>query len=67
MSERETEITLGTGRLLGLFFGLVVVCAIFFVSGYRLGKNSLGSTRPLTDVPAVPDNSESIRMRRPFS
>jgi cell division septation protein DedD len=56
MAEQETEITLGAGRLLGLFFGLVVVCAIFFVSGYRLGKNAPGSNRPLTDVPAIPDS-----------
>jgi len=36
----DTEITLGTGRLLGLFFGLVVVCAVFFGLGYTLGRNS---------------------------
>ena len=34
----DTEITLGTGRLLGLFFGLVVVCAVFFGLGYTLGR-----------------------------
>ncbi len=38
----DTEITLGTGKLLALFFGLVVVCAIFFSLGYALGKNSGG-------------------------
>ena len=37
---QDTEITLGTGRLLGLFFGLVVVCAIFFGLGFSLGRNS---------------------------
>ena len=56
MSERETEITLGAGRLLGLFFGLAVVCAIFFVAGYRLGKNAPGAGRPLTDVPVIPSS-----------
>ena len=25
----DTEITLGTGKLLGIFFGLVFLCAIF--------------------------------------
>src|SRR5581483_6464915 len=38
---QDTEITLGTGRILGLFFGLVVVCAIFFGLGFSLGRNSV--------------------------
>ena len=38
---QDTEITLGTGRLLGLFFGLVVVCAVFFGLGFSLGRNSV--------------------------
>src|SRR4051812_46895688 len=44
---QDTEITLGTGRLLGLFFGLVIVCAIFFGLGFSLGRNSVKSG-PLT-------------------
>lgn len=39
-SSQDTEITLGTGKLLGLFFGLVVVCAVFFALGYTLGRKS---------------------------
>jgi DedD protein len=39
-ASQDTEITLGTGRVLGLFFGLVVLCAIFFGMGFSLGKNS---------------------------
>jgi cell division septation protein DedD len=35
----DTEITLGTGRLLGLFFGLAIVCALFFGFGYTLGHS----------------------------
>jgi cell division septation protein DedD len=38
---QDTEITLGSGRLLGLFFGLVVVCAVFFGLGFSLGRNSV--------------------------
>ena len=37
---QDQEITLGTGRLLGLFFGLVMLCAIFFSLGYSLGRGS---------------------------
>jgi hypothetical protein len=32
-SSEDTEITLGTGKLLVLFFGLVGVCALFFALG----------------------------------
>ena len=41
----DTEITLGTGKLLVLFFALVAVCALFFALGYSLGRRS--------DVPAL--------------
>lgn len=43
MAEQEqfdTEITLGVGRLLVLFFGLVVLCGIFLGIGYSLGRTS---------------------------
>jgi len=39
-SSQDTEITLGTGKLLALFFGSVVVCAVFFALGYTLGRKS---------------------------
>lgn len=39
-SAQDTEITLGTGKLLFLFFGLVGVCALFFAMGYSLGRKS---------------------------
>jgi DedD protein len=39
-STQDTEITLGTGKLLVLFFGLVGVCALFFALGYSLGRKS---------------------------
>ena len=35
----DTEITLGTGKMLLLFFGLVALCAVFFGTGFSLGKN----------------------------
>lgn len=36
----DTEITLGVGKLLGLFFMLVILCGIFLGLGYMLGRNS---------------------------
>jgi DedD protein len=39
-ASEDTEITLGTGKMLLLFFGLVGLCAVFFGMGFSLGKNS---------------------------
>ena len=39
-SSQDTEITLGTGKLLVLFFGLVGICALFFALGYSLGRKA---------------------------
>lgn len=39
-SAQDTEITLGTGKLLVLFFGLVGICALFFALGYSLGRKA---------------------------
>jgi DedD protein len=39
-SSDDTEITLGVGKLLGLFFLLAAICGVFFSIGYSLGKTS---------------------------
>jgi DedD protein len=50
--EQDTEITLGTAKLLSLFFGLVIVCAVFFALGYTLGRKSdVGVTIPSAAAP----------------
>lgn len=41
MASQDTEITLGMGKLLGLFFALAALCAVFLGVGYSLGKNSV--------------------------
>jgi cell division septation protein DedD len=38
--DNETEITLGVGKLLALFFGLVLLCGVSLGVGYYLGRNS---------------------------
>ncbi len=40
MGSQDTEITLGTGKMLVLFFGLVALCGLFFGLGFSLGRNS---------------------------
>jgi DedD protein len=52
LDNEDKEITLGTGRLLGLFFGLVVVCALFFSVGYSLGRGA-GRVEAAGAVPAT--------------
>jgi DedD protein len=39
-AQQDTEITLGTGRMLAIFFGFVLVCAFFFAIGFSLGKKT---------------------------
>src|SRR5258707_1243852 len=38
--QQDTEITLGTGRMLALFFALVTICAGFFAIGFSLGRKA---------------------------
>jgi DedD protein len=52
MASDDTEITLGMGKLLGLFFLLAAICGVFFAIGYSLGK-STGREQALNDQPAA--------------
>ncbi|MGH9598276.1 MAG: SPOR domain-containing protein [Terracidiphilus sp.] len=42
---RDTELTLGSGMLLGAFFGLVLICGLSFGLGYAVGAH--GSKGPV--------------------
>jgi len=48
----DPEITVSTGKMVGLFVALVVVCALFFGFGYSMGKSAAvsASMRP---APAI--------------
>jgi len=48
---QDTEITLGTGKLLGIFVALVVLCAVFFAFGFSMGRNSVKAGLNLTEAP----------------
>jgi len=60
-ASEDTEITLGVGKLLGVFFLLAAICGIFFSIGYSLGKSS-GREQALNDQPAAtaPADSGSV-------
>src|SRR5215475_10456743 len=49
----DTEITLGTGKMLALFFGLVILCAVFFGMGFSMGRNSVKSGPELLPSPTA--------------
>jgi cell division septation protein DedD len=51
---RDTEITLSTGKLLGIFFALAIVCGVFFTMGYLLGKSTSagGRTEIVASIPS---------------
>jgi DedD protein len=58
-TSEDTEITLGTGKMLALFFGLVILCAVFFGMGFSLGKNS---TKPMAgDLSPVTTTTSGVR------
>ena len=39
-ADQDTEITLGTGKMLVLFFGLVALCGVFFGLGFSMGRSA---------------------------
>ncbi len=51
---RDREMTLGTSFIVGIFFALVLICAIFFAFGYSLGRRS---ALPASGIPAAVQGS----------
>jgi DedD protein len=56
---QDTEITVGTGKMLAFFFGLVALCAVFFGMGFALGKSSIKSAGD--DLSSTPVASSNVR------
>jgi DedD protein len=48
---KASEITLSTASLLGFFFGLVLICGVFFGFGYSMGRGTQASG--LANLPAA--------------
>lgn len=55
--DSETEVLLGNKQLLGVFFVLAVLFAVFFTAGYMVGRNS--GDKKIADVTAVPKSASS--------
>jgi cell division septation protein DedD len=50
---KASEITLSTASLLGIFFGLVLVCGVFFGFGYSIGRGT-GAAAHASPLPSSP-------------
>ena len=51
---KDREITLGTTMILGIFFALAVLCAVFFGLGYQLGHKSLPTATTIAPAESQP-------------
>ena len=75
--EQEREISLSTTTILGIFFALALLCAVFFGFGYSMGRKSAqpvsagpgevttrsenSSSKPAPGSPANPSTSSAAR------
>ncbi len=48
----DSQLTLGTASLLSIFFGLVMICGIFFGFGYSYGRRSFGQSLAIAPKPS---------------
>jgi DedD protein len=60
----DTEIALGTRSLLAIFFGLVLICAIFFGLGYSVGRGS-GTRAAAQPAPETTATAPDSRLPKP--
>jgi len=56
-SEQDREISLGTTTILGIFFALALLCAVFFGFGYSLGRKSVQPAVNSAEVTAGSENT----------
>ena len=65
MGEGRGERTIGSGHLVALFLGIVVLCCVFFILGYEMGRAQFekGGTavaaKPTTPTPAPATGAET--------
>jgi DedD protein len=60
---KTSEITLSTASLLGIFFGLVLICGVFFGFGYSMGRGT--GSAPATVATAEPEETPAPVPPRP--
>jgi DedD protein len=57
--EQDREISLGTTTILGIFFTLALLCAVFFGFGYSLGRRSAQPVAASAEVTTRSDSNGS--------
>src|SRR5882757_9535290 len=60
----DADLTLGIGSLLSIFFGVVLICGIFFGLGYSMGRRNARTTT--TVVPATTSPAPSAATAPPL-
>ncbi len=55
----DREISLGTATILGIFFALALLCAVFFGFGYSLGRHSAPPAPSSAEASSEPDSAPS--------
>jgi cell division septation protein DedD len=58
-AEQEREISLSTTTILGIFFALALLCAVFFGFGYSMGRKSAQPVSSPGEVTTRSENSSS--------
>src|ERR1700679_1712785 len=58
---KASEITLSTASLLGIFFGLVLICGVFFGFGYSMGRG----VGPTAQASALEGNETEVAQGPP--
>jgi DedD protein len=56
---QDREISLGTTTILGIFFALALLCAVFFGFGYSMGRRSAQPVANPAEVTTKSENSTS--------
>ena len=63
--QNHRELTLSTGSVLGIFFGLALLCALFFAFGYNMGHRSAPSVVANSDTSDTPSTSANFSAFKP--
>ena len=58
-AEQDREISLSTTSILGIFFALALLCAVFFGFGYSMGRRNSHATAPAASTSPIPANELS--------
>jgi DedD protein len=53
----DADLTLGIGSLLSIFFGVLIICGIFFAFGYTMGRRNAHATVAAVPAGALPQSA----------